>query len=92
MQDYETRGDIGDIYLWTCLDQDTQRVAGHIVGKRSADMARRLVVDWSKKIVLPRPHKSDDHAFQGHYYQTVIQISTDGFSVYSESVDLAFGP
>jgi hypothetical protein len=33
------RCDIGDIYLWTCLDQQTKLVVSFLVGKRSADNA-----------------------------------------------------
>ncbi len=91
-EERQTRGDIGDIYLWTCLDQETKLIASHVVGKRSADMARRLMVDLSQRIVLPKPHESDDHAFHENEHRTVIQISTDGFSAYPEAVDLAFGP
>lgn len=82
-----TRGDIGDMYLWTCLDQDSKLIASHVIGKRSADNARRLMVDLSERIVIPKPRDADDHA-----YKTVIQISTDGFAGYPEAVDLAFGP
>jgi hypothetical protein len=38
-----TRSDIGDVYLWTALDAETKLVASHLVGKRSADNARRLM-------------------------------------------------
>ena len=31
------RHDIGDVYLWTALDQDTKLVATFAVGKRSSD-------------------------------------------------------
>jgi len=76
----EERHDIGDIYLWTCLDQHTKLIATHVVGKRSADMARRLMLDLSDRIELPKPHESDDHAFEQRQYATILQISTDGSS------------
>jgi hypothetical protein len=37
-----TTHDVGDIYLWTALDQQTKLVPCFLVGKRSADNARRL--------------------------------------------------
>ena len=39
------RFDMGDVYLWTALDQDTKLIASFLVGKRSADNARRLMMD-----------------------------------------------
>lgn len=40
VEEKATRFDIGDIYLWTALDQDTKLVASFVVGKRSADNAQ----------------------------------------------------
>ena len=82
------RFDIGDIYLWTCLDQDTKLIASFVVGKRSADNARRLMVDLRERLVMPSPAQSD----QTGSYLKITQISTDGFAAYPEAVDLAFGP
>lgn len=92
VREREHRYDIGDVYLWTCLDQATKLIATHVVGKRSADMARRLMLDLSERIELPKPHESDDHAFEQRQHATILQISTDGFAAYPEAVDLAFGP
>lgn len=86
------RGDIGDMYLWTALDQKTKLVASYAVGKRSANMARKLMVDLSKRLVMPAIHESDDHAFKKGFFRHITQISTDGFAAYPEAVDLAFGP
>ena len=58
------RYDIGDVYLWTALDQETKLVASFLVGKRSADNARKLMVDLSHRLVMPKPHDSDPHAYQ----------------------------
>ncbi len=89
----EERGDIGDVYLWTALDQRTKLVPSFILGKRSADMARRLMVDLRSRLAAaPSPFASDDHAFTTRSYQPITQISTDGFAPYPEAVDLAFGP
>ena len=54
------RHDIGDIFLWTCVDQDSKLIASHLVGKRSADNARRLMMDLARRIEIPRPHDADN--------------------------------
>jgi len=93
MTEREERGDVGDVYLWTALDQDTKLIAAFQVGKRSADMARRLMMDLASRLKSrPLPHASDAHAFLAGAYRQTIQISTDGFAAYPEAVDLAFGP
>jgi IS1 family transposase len=84
--------DVGDMYLWTCLDAETKLVASFLVGKRSADNARRLMKDLASRLVFPGSHASDPHAWQAGGYIQITQISTDGFSAYPEAVDLAFGP
>jgi hypothetical protein len=42
-EDEQRRDDIGDIYLWTAIDQDTRLLAAHVVGKRSEEMAIELM-------------------------------------------------
>lgn len=42
LEERQTRHDIGDVYLWTAIDQDSKLIASHVVGKRSADNARRF--------------------------------------------------
>jgi IS1 family transposase len=83
--------DIGDVYLWTALDQETKLVVSHLVGKRSADNARRFMRDVASRLVFPTPHQTDDHAFRAGCPIYVTQLSTDGFAAYPEAVDLAFG-
>ena len=78
---------IGDMYLWVPLDQETKLVPTFAIGKRSADMARRLMVDLAARLEMPRPQDWWNTAFD-----KVVQISTDGFKAYPEAVDLAFGP
>lgn len=87
-----TRHDIGDVYLWTAVDEDTKLIPTFVIGKRSADMARKLMNDLRSRLVIPSAHESDSHAFEQGRYQPVCQISTDGFPGYPEAVDLAFGP
>lgn len=86
--------DKGDMYLWTCVDQKTKLLPSFRIGKRSADNARRFLMDVAGRLQKPdmRPHASDAHAFVEGGYKNVIQISTDGFAPYPEAVDLAFGP
>ena len=87
------RHDIGDMFLWLAIDQETKLVPSHLVGKRSADNARKLLVDLAGRLVLPSAGSADDHAYeQRGEYQPVVQISTDGLAAYPEAVDLAFGP
>jgi transposase-like protein/IS1 family transposase len=91
MEQREKCHDIGDIYLWTCIDQNTKLMPSFRVGKRTADNARRFMMDVAGRLVWPKPHASDDHAFAQGSFKRVIQISTDGFAGYPEAVDLAFG-
>jgi IS1 family transposase len=88
----KNRHDIGEIYLWTALDTDTKLVPTFVIGKRSADMARRLMVDLASRLNLPGAGSADRHAYRDGSYEPVVQISTDGFAAYPEAVDLAFGP
>lgn len=88
----EQRGNIGDMYLWYAVDQETKLIPAFILGKRSADMARRLMTDIASRLVFPRQHDSDDHAHAKGEYRQITQVSTDGFKGYPEAVDLAFGP
>ena len=83
---------MGDVYLWTCIDQKTKLMPAFIIGKRSADNARRFMMDVANRLTLPSPHASDQHAFQAGGFRHIVQISTDGFPAYPEAVDLAFGP
>lgn len=47
------RYDVGDMFLWTCIDAVTKLIATHLVGKRSADNARRLSMGRGLSICLP---------------------------------------
>ena len=82
------------MFLWIAFDTDSKLVASYRLGKRSADMARRLMMDLRSRLAMPmpKPHDSDAHAFAKGSYKIITQISTDGFAAYPEAVDLAFGP
>lgn len=86
------RSDIGDVYLWVAFDEDTKLVPTFAIGKRSADMARRFMMDLATRLKMPAPHESDRHAFGAGWHRPITQISTDAFAGYPEAVDLAFGP
>jgi IS1 family transposase len=86
------RSDIGDIYLWTAVDQPTRLIPAYAVGKRSADMARRFMFKLAGTLAMPNAHASDSHSYTARRYDPVVQISTDGFAGYREAVDMAFGP
>lgn len=91
-EEREMRSDIGDIYLWYSIDQDTKMIPTFLLGKRNADNARRFMVDLRSRLEMPKPHASDRHGFANPGFRYVTQISTDGFAAYPEAVDLAFGP
>lgn len=86
------RSDIGDVYLWTALDQETKLVPYFVLGKRSADNARKMMVGLASRLVAPNATASDARNFLPGGYQAITQISTDGLAAYPEAVDLAFGP
>jgi len=92
MTERELSSDKGDVYLWTCIDQQTKLMPSFLIGKRSADNARRFLMDVAGRLTFPNPHASDSHSFKLGEYPTIVQISTDAFSGYREAVDLAFGP
>jgi transposase-like protein/IS1 family transposase len=88
----EESSEVGDMYLWTCIDQTTKLMPGFLIGKRSADNARRFMVDIASRLVFPNAHASDAHSYMAGGYKPITQISTDCFNAYPEAVDLAFGP
>ncbi|MDE2103960.1 MAG: IS1 family transposase [Patescibacteria group bacterium] len=59
----DTCYDKGDIYLWTCIDQNTKLMPSFRVGKRTGDNARRFMLDVASRLTWPKPHASDAHAF-----------------------------
>ena len=85
-----SRHDIGDIYFWVAFDQSTKLIPTYVVGKRSADNARRLMMDLASRLVWPSVVESDARNFHGSSYPTVTQISTDMFLPYPEAVNQAF--
>ena len=45
--------DKGDVYLWTCIDQKTKLLPSFLIGKRSADNARRFMMDVASRLRFP---------------------------------------
>jgi IS1 family transposase len=86
------RHDIGDCYIWTAIDERTKLLLTFYIGKRSADSARRFMLDIAGRLVWPKPHASDDHAYQQGTFKRLVRFSTDAFVAYGEAIDLAFGP
>jgi IS1 family transposase len=76
---------IGDQYLWLAIDMDTKLIPTFAIGKRSADNARRFMVDLANRLALPTPTDTGERS------GIIPQISTDAFNAYPEAVDLAFG-
>ena len=86
------RHDIGDVFIWTCIDQQTKLMPSFMLGKRSADNARRFLSDVAGRLIFPGAHEADDRDFRQHTYRPIVQISFDGFPGYPEATDLAFDP
>ncbi len=86
------RSDIGDMYLWTGIDQRTKLIPMHLVGKRSADNAGRFMMGLANRLRFPPVGEANDMNFRPGFFRPIVQISTDGFAGYPEAVDLAFGP
>ena len=81
------RRDIGDMFIWPCIEKDTKLMPSFLIGKRPADNARRFMRDVAFRLNMPRPQD-----WLSTEFEKVVQISTDGFAGYPEAVDLAFGP
>jgi len=83
LEERAERNDIRDMYLWISLAESTKLPPSFAVGKRSADMARRLMVDLRSRFTC----KSADPNFDRIGFQPVTRISTDRFAPYPEAVD-----
>jgi IS1 family transposase len=68
---------IGDQYLFVAFDQDTKLIPTFALGKRTAAVTERFMLDLADRIV----HQPGIH---------IPQLSTDGFTPYPAAVDLAF--
>src|SRR5205823_2101487 len=59
----EESSEQGDVYLWTCIDKTTKLMPSFMLGKRSADNARRFMSDVASRLTFPKPHASDDQSY-----------------------------
>lgn len=55
LHERERSHDKGDMYLWTCIDQETKLMPAFVVGKRCADNARRFLSDVAGRLNMPKP-------------------------------------
>ena len=63
-----------------------------LIGKRSADNARRFMMDVAGRLTYPEHPRQRCPRFQAGGYLADRANLTDGFAAYPEAVDLAFGP
>jgi IS1 family transposase len=82
---------IGDQYLFIALDEDTKLIPCYALGKRNMDLTYYFLADLAQRIVLPKPHDSDPHAYEAEGYRPTVQISTDGFPCYKPVIDALLG-
>src|SRR5258708_26923569 len=43
----------GDIYLWVAFDEETKLIPTFVIGKRTADMPRRVMVELPSRVNMP---------------------------------------
>jgi IS1 family transposase len=83
---------IGDIYIFVALDEDSRLVPAFRVGRRNAETTNLFMEDLADRLKRPKPHASDNHAFEVGTFKPTTRISTDAFPAYPEAIDFAFGP
>lgn len=76
-------GTVGDQYLFLALDQDTQLIACHEIGKRTEVTTRKFLAKLATRIVLPEDVNV--------HHDEKPQFSTDGFNVYPNAIQDIFG-
>ena len=84
--------EIGDIYLYRALDEETRLIPAHLVGKRYEANTIEFMTRLADCLRFPKAHRSDDHHYKKGEYVAITRISTDAFPAYRNAVDLAFGP
>lgn len=73
--------EIGDIYVFTALDQKTKLLACFAVGKRNAQTTRAMIRDLQSRMVRRPDAEGDERP----------QLSTDGFPCYPAAIGDEFG-
>jgi IS1 family transposase len=73
--------EIGDIYVFTAIDQKTKLLASFAVGKRTHETTRALVADLNRRMIRPPVEMGADRP----------QLSTDGWASYVPTIREEFG-
>jgi IS1 family transposase len=73
--------EIGDIYVFTAIDQKTKLLALFAVGKRTHETARALVADLNRRMIRAPVERGADRP----------QLSTDGWASYVPTIRAQFG-
>lgn len=73
--------EIGDIYLFTAIDQKTKLLASFAIGKRNHFTTQALIGDLSRRMVRPPVEVGSDRP----------QLSTDGWASYPSTIRDEFG-
>lgn len=73
--------EIGDIYLFTAIDQKTKLLASFAIGKRTHQTTQALIDDLSRRMVRQPIEVGSDRP----------QLSTDGWPSYPATIRDAFG-
>jgi len=73
--------EIGDMYIFTAIDQKTKLLAAFRIGKRNHQTTKAMIEDLASRMVR-RPDDRGDHR---------PQLSTDGWSSYIPTIAEAFG-
>ncbi len=73
--------EIGDIYLFTALDQSTKLLASFAIGKRNNQTTQALIRDLESRMVRRPDHSGAERP----------QLSTDGFNTYPGAIAERFG-
>jgi IS1 family transposase len=73
--------EIGDIYLFTALDQSTKLLASFAIGKRNNQTTQALIRDLESRMIRPPISTGAERP----------QLSTDGFNTYPGAIAERFG-
>ena len=84
--------EVGSIFLYVALDQDTRLVPTFHVGKRDGKNTHAFISSLYRTLKVPGPGAGDDHHYQKGKVEPLVRISTDGFGSYEEAIHAVFGP
>lgn len=78
----EDSSEIGDVYFFYGIDEDTKLIPAYTVGKRNKETTDLFIQDLKSRLVLPDPF--------GDGNERKPQLSTDGWAAYPDSIEMAF--